>query len=372
MVSDGQVRWPDAVSHMMGKLAGVKAGGLSRWFDTNTYFRRPVAAGTISAGGLLLVGEFRFARAIAPRPVTVTMTGPFTLSRLTLPGGPYADADGIMDALVPVLAEETGRLADAGATDIVVEEHYLMREPAGLARLQDALEVMAARRGPARLWLRLSFGDSAALYPALQKLPVDGLVLDFTCGPALAEAVARSGSDLPLGLGLVDARNIRQENPGELARLAGKLLKRIPGTAWLTASNGVEYLPRNQARQKMAILARVRDLLNGKRAAKSPARKSRPVRKGRKKPLKMNRSSRNKPPRRKRALRSRSARPFPRTARPARPTGRGLSKARRPPLGGGSRMGKSVLRRTRPARGSKPVRKAVRRQVRRTRKKGRR
>lgn len=264
-VSGGQISWHDPVSHLMAGLEGIRSGGLLRYFDTNTYFRQPQVTGPISAKGPLAADEFRFARAISPRPVTATLTGPLTLSRLSLPGGPYPGANELMKALIPVIAGEVGALAGAGAGDIIIEEHCLLREPKSISLLEDSLEVLGGRKGSARLWLRLSFGDITPLYAQLQKLPVDGLMLDFTYSPGLADAVASSGSDLPLGLGLVDARDIRLESPIKTARIAERLIRRIHGgEAWITASNGMDFLPRSRAIEKLELLARIRDLVAGK------------------------------------------------------------------------------------------------------------
>jgi len=274
LVSDGHIRWQDPVSHIMEKLEGVRIGGLLRYFDTNTYFRQPQITGEISAKGPLLADEYRFARAISPRPVTATLPGPLTLARLSIPGGPYPNSNDIMKALIPVIAGEVGALAAAGAGNIIIDESFLFREPLALARVEDSLEVLGGRKGSARLWLRLSFGDYAPLYAALQKLPIDGLILDFTYSPRLADALTSSGSDLPIGLGLVDSRNTRMENPLKTARTVEKMLKRVHGgETWLIASNGVDFLPRARAVEKLVLLAKMRDLLTGKGKAKASSKK---------------------------------------------------------------------------------------------------
>jgi len=353
LVSDGQIRWYDAVSHMMRKIEGVKIGGLLRYYDTNTYFRQPQVVGPISSKGPLIADEFKFARAISPRPVTATITGPFTLSRLAIPGGPCREADQVMKALVPILADEIGQLASAGADNIVVEEHFLLREPGGLFQVEDALEVLGGRKGPAKLWLRLSFGDSSPLYGKLQKLPVDGLVLDFTYSGRLAEIVSTDGSDLPLGLGLVDARNTRMENPAKLAREAERLVRRVRGSeSWLIASNGLEYLSRPRAAEKLAVLARARDLLAGKgggrvksRRKAKPAGKRKPARKPVRQ-VKLSGKAR-KPSARKRPLRKPARRSHPpvvrQPARLRRPVVKKPARHIRPPVA--RKLGKRPARR---------------------------
>jgi 5-methyltetrahydropteroyltriglutamate--homocysteine methyltransferase len=274
VVSDGQITWYDSVSHVMGKLKGVSINGLLRYYDTNTYFRQPQVTGRIEDRGALLADDLKWARAVSARPVLTTLPGPLTLSRLSIiKGGPYANPDKLMDALVPVLADEVERLARAGADAIVIEESYLLREPKALPRLADALEVLAARKGSLRIWLAVTFGDAAGIYDKLQRLPVDGLSLDFTYSRAIADAVTSSGSRLALGLGLVDARNTKLESPSKVAAQAALLLKKAKGAvAGLVPSNGLEYLPRGRAFEKLVVLAKARDLLMGKKGGSTTRR----------------------------------------------------------------------------------------------------
>jgi 5-methyltetrahydropteroyltriglutamate--homocysteine methyltransferase len=280
VVSDGHIRWYDAVSHPMGKLGGVTINGLLRFYDTNTYFRQPVITGTVAGKDPIIADEIRWAVAVSPRPVVATLLGPLTLSRLSiLKGGPYRSPAALFDALVPVLAAEVERLVRAGADAVVIEEPHLLKEPAALPRLADALEVLAAKRGGKRLWLFPSFGEAAPLYDQLQRLSVDGLKLDVTYGRATADAIESGGSRLALALGIVDARNTRLESPAAVARQAERLFRRAKGPVQaLTASNGLEYLPRDRAAQKCAVLAKARDLLNGKgaRGRAKPKPKSTP------------------------------------------------------------------------------------------------
>src|SRR3990172_11998072 len=47
LVTDGQIRWYDPISHLAGKWENVSINGLLRYFDTNFYFRQPVVRGPI-------------------------------------------------------------------------------------------------------------------------------------------------------------------------------------------------------------------------------------------------------------------------------------------------------------------------------------
>jgi 5-methyltetrahydropteroyltriglutamate--homocysteine methyltransferase len=95
VLTDGQIRWYDLISHLAGKLEGVQIKGLLRFFDTNSYFRQPVLTALPRRTGPLVVEDYAFARnalghlptppdkagKIAIKPV---LTGPYTLAKFSL------------------------------------------------------------------------------------------------------------------------------------------------------------------------------------------------------------------------------------------------------------------------------------------------
>src|SRR5439155_12887580 len=84
LLTDGQIRWHDPVSHMARGLAGFRIEGLLRYFDTNTYYRQPAAVAPIGRERPFLVDAYRFAAAAAaPGRVKGIVTGPITLARLS-------------------------------------------------------------------------------------------------------------------------------------------------------------------------------------------------------------------------------------------------------------------------------------------------
>src|SRR5574342_1244522 len=62
LVTDGQIRWYDPISHLAGKLAGVEINGLLRLFDTNFYFRQPIVRGAVARRQAMVLAEYEFAR----------------------------------------------------------------------------------------------------------------------------------------------------------------------------------------------------------------------------------------------------------------------------------------------------------------------
>src|SRR5439155_25887933 len=232
VVTDGLIRWYDPISHLAGKLAGVRITGLLRFFDTNFYFRQPAVHLRIERTKPLVVDELLFAQRKSSRPVKAVLTGPYTLARLSIeeasstptnggsgggPRGAAARFNRLLDGYTTALAEEVAALAQAGATLIQVDEPALARHPEGFSQVERSLAELAARKGQAELTLALYFGDAAPLYEKLQTLPVDVLSLDFAYSPGLLDRV-RSGSAKKLALGLVDGRNTRLEDAGVVAK----------------------------------------------------------------------------------------------------------------------------------------------------------
>jgi 5-methyltetrahydropteroyltriglutamate--homocysteine methyltransferase len=267
LVTDGLIRWDDPVSHLAGRLSGVKINGLLRFFDTNFYFRQPVVSGKIKREKSLVVEEFLFAKTQSPQPVKAVLTGPYTLARLSI--GQDAEAGkltNLLEGYTQALAEEVAALAAAGATSIQVDEPALLKHPEDFSAFASAVSALAARQAAARLILAFYFGDAAPLYPKLQQLPVDGLCLDFTYSPGLPEIIAAEGSSKTLAFGLLDGRNTRLEDPAPLARQLERMLGGLKSdVAYLTFSSGLEYLPRDRAQLKLRRLAGVKKTLLGSR-----------------------------------------------------------------------------------------------------------
>ena len=116
VVTDGQVRWYDPVSHVARHLEHVTINGLLRYFDTNFYFRQPVVSGRLARKAPVLAREFTVARAATSNPVKPVLTGPYSLAQGSILEGGYKTRRALAHAYADVLALEVSELAQAGAT----------------------------------------------------------------------------------------------------------------------------------------------------------------------------------------------------------------------------------------------------------------
>jgi 5-methyltetrahydropteroyltriglutamate--homocysteine methyltransferase len=207
LLSDGMLRWQDLFRPLLEATEGLGAGPLTRYLDTNTFYRAPHAS---TAGPTLR--EPLDERFIAPLP------GP---RLVTLPS-PYALARGTGIAPKTIAEEVLKPQLDAIDAELVVlAEPFLARdEDAPLTELEQALEPLAREDGP-KLAVQFTFGDARRLLErGAGELPVNAIGVDFYATHATD---VPEGFDKLLLAGVVDARSSVLEDPAELAQFAERL-----------------------------------------------------------------------------------------------------------------------------------------------------
>lgn len=251
VVTDGQVRWYDPISHFARKLEGCEINGLLRFFDTNFYFRQPIIKDKLVRRESILKREFTFARGIS-KSVKPVVTGPYTLARLSI----NRRGDGfepLLDEFASVISQEVRELVEAGAELIQIDEPAILKNPADFQVFEKAVQKVVAEKGNARVALYTYFGDVVPIYQKLLKLPVDVVGLDFTYSPKLPEAIARFGCEKELGVGFIDGRNTRLEGENEVIGVLKLILPAVKSErVYLDPSCGLgNYLPREIAFKKL-------------------------------------------------------------------------------------------------------------------------
>jgi 5-methyltetrahydropteroyltriglutamate--homocysteine methyltransferase len=258
LVTDGQVRWDDPISHLTQKLRGCGINGLLRFFDTNFYFRQPVLKRKLSRPRPILKREFQFACRVSSKPVKPVIAGPYTLGKLSI-NRRETGFETIVMEFAKVVAQEVRDLAKAGAELIQVEEPAILKYPDDFKIFAKAVEKIAAAKGPADLALYTYFGDVAPLYGKFLELPVDVLGFDFTYSARLPDVISRLGCNKDIGLGIVDGRNTRLEGVEEILPPLKSVLRAVESEhVYLSPSCGLgDYLPRDIAFKKLQRAAEI-------------------------------------------------------------------------------------------------------------------
>ena len=253
LVTDGQIRWDDGQTYFARGIRGFSVNGLIRYFDTNTYFRHPIAEAELQWNGPISVEHFQFAQTHSSRPVKAAIPGPYTLGRLSQIGC-YPDLASLVLILARILNKEATVLQEAGATVIQFDEPAILKHMEDMPLLQEAAQVLT-QGIHAKTVLCTYFQDAAGLTPDLYRLPFKVIGLDFAWGPGNYDLLNGFPQDKELAMGLVDARNTRLEPVVEIVEAVRRVTSHVSlDRIHLSPSCGLDYLPRQNARAKLARL----------------------------------------------------------------------------------------------------------------------
>jgi 5-methyltetrahydropteroyltriglutamate--homocysteine methyltransferase len=241
LLTDGMVRWQDLFRPVLDTSEGLETGALTRFLDTNTFYRAPHAT-TATPKLATPLGE-RYVAPL-PGPRLVTLPSPFALSHGTGVSA-QAIAENVLKPLIAPLETEL----------VVLAEPFFGREEAtSPGELEDALAVLAG--GP-KLALQLTFCDARKpLEEGLGELPVDAIGIDFY-GTHLSDVP--KGFDKLLLAGVVDARSSTLEDPRELALFAERLRNEREVEQIALVPNGdLQFVSERIAREKLLRLGRAK------------------------------------------------------------------------------------------------------------------
>lgn len=238
LLADGMLRWQDVFRPLVEAADGLSRGALTRFLDTNTFYRAPHADGEPSLAAPL---DERF---IAPLPAErlVTLPSPFALS-LGTGIDARTMAEGVLKPQIDAL----------GADLVVLSEPFLARED--VFDLDDLAAGLELLHGGPPLALWITFGDASGLLErGLAQLPVDAIGIDFYSTPADA---LPSDFAKHLLAGVLDARNSLLEDPREIAAFAKQLEERVEKVA-LVPNGDLQYVSESIAREKVARLGQAK------------------------------------------------------------------------------------------------------------------
>jgi 5-methyltetrahydropteroyltriglutamate--homocysteine methyltransferase len=260
LVTDGQVRWQDPLTYLCSRLGGFEITGLLRWFESNTYYRQPLATGPVTWEEPILVRDLAFAREHSTVPVKAVVTGPYTIATLSETRHHASHRDFVLD-VARALNRELKALADAGPAWLQVDEPAIASNPSVRYRrdfdtFREAMHVLT-QGVPGRLSLYVYHGGAADI-PGLLELPFHLFGLDLVHGPEGWRLLEGWPAGKGIGLGVADARNVRMEDERELR----EALERGAAAAGednvhASPSCGLEFLPRDVAKAKLELLGRV-------------------------------------------------------------------------------------------------------------------
>lgn len=255
----GYLRWQDLFRPFAETWEGFTVGPLTRWFETNQFFRQPILHAPPARVPGAIAGWLPPAPTGASHPRKVILPGPYTFSGL-VDNHSGETSEALTHRLGRLLGEEVHELHAAGYRTFQFQEPLLVTRPPEGARAEAVVAAYraigaAADGGSTAVWTY--FGDARAAWPLLTRLPVSlvGVDLSETDALELPPAPERGG----LGLGVIDPRTSLIEDPAEVVRLVRTITERHrPTTLWVGSGAPLDLLPWESAARKLHGLPAVR------------------------------------------------------------------------------------------------------------------
>lgn len=260
-ITDGMLKWQDMFRPFTENLDGVEKGSLARWFNNNTFYRKPT-----------IVGEIRRKKSIV-REITYLECLPKDVSWKTILPAPYTfvqlsdnlfyrDEIEFMFKYARILKEEIESLVELGFKYVQLSDPALVYEPIAKDRSKSELDYVGEALGEAvkgvsiKTCLHTYFGDFSQILPEAFDFPVDHLGMDLyeTDSEKLEEYSFEKG----VALGIIDSRSSLVENLDELASVAKGTVESIYCSknheVFVCSNSDLEFLPWEKAVEKMKTI----------------------------------------------------------------------------------------------------------------------
>ena len=242
LLSDGMLVWQDLFRPLAEAAEGLEARPLTRFLDTNTFYR-----------AVLVDGEPRLRKPLPAPDLPAgrwvgTLPSPYALARA---------ADGRVSAralAANVLAPQIEAWSEAGCALVILAEPFLARE----GEAGEALAPLTDLPDSVPLALQLVFGDASRLLDELAEAPIAAVGVDFYLTPADALP-----EDYPKEVlaGVVDARSSALEDPDVITRFVEELVPRRPSGISLVPNGDLQFVSEKIAREKLVRLGRARQAI---------------------------------------------------------------------------------------------------------------
>ncbi len=260
-IVDGQLNWQDLFRPFSELFSGIKLGGLTRWFDNNTFYRKPVIVDKIKFTGKSIERYFHKDLLPASARKKAILPGPFTFTSMSQNSG-YPSFEDLVDDVAHGLRDLAVSLRRHGYEDFQFNEPALCvgrKSERELEIAKHGIEVCAKGAG-GRSILQTYFGDASAIIDDLLGFPVDCVGLDFYA--TSPDSLNEHDFNKELVCGCIDGRNSLLESPQDLQKFVAKIKEDLePRELSVSPNCDLEFLPRPVAENKVRLLAETKALL---------------------------------------------------------------------------------------------------------------
>lgn len=261
LVTDGQIRWDDPLVKFTDGVKNLSRGGLLRYFDNNTYYRRSIVEGELKFEKSVFLDDYKLSAGNSKAPMKAVMPAPYTFSTM-LEDNYYYDQQRLIEALCDVLRGEIEALESAGCKVIQFEDPVLLTNPEACEwasywfnRVVEDYDL--------EFWLCLYFGKFSSVAERINDFKADCIAVDVVSHPEDFDALCGLDTDKKRCFGLLDARDIKMEDEKKTIEKMNKIEKAVGGDEfYISTSASLEFLPPKEAYDKLLLLGKLKETFN--------------------------------------------------------------------------------------------------------------
>ena len=259
MLVDGQLNWQDIFRPYSELLTGIEPGTLTRWFDTNTFYRAPVVKDKVKRSENSVGKYYHYELMPAPVKRKAIMPGPYTFAKLS-DNAAYASFANLVEDFARSLADVSRELIQRGYKFLQFNEPSLCTAtPEELDIAKHGFEVLA--KSSAKITVQTYFGSVRDIIGELLDFPVDCIGIDLYANDI--GVMSEYSFNHELSCGCVDGRNSLIEPVEQIVELLTKVRNAVePHQLYVGPNCDLEFLPYPVAEKKVRLLGEVRRRLN--------------------------------------------------------------------------------------------------------------
>lgn len=263
IIVEGQLMWHDHFRPFTESIHGMEPGPLTRWFDNNMFYKKPVIIDELVWNRPVLL-DYIILDAVRNTRWKLVLPEPYTFAALS-DDRYYGRVEELVIAIADILSKELSILEERTSIEMVqlsapmIVQRRLDRDSAEIVR-QGIKQIKKTFSG--RLMIHTFFGDFSHALPWILDLGADLLGIDLTSTGI--ENLAQHDIDRPLYAGILDSRNSYVESVEEVVRTAEALLEKVePPEIHIGTSADMDFLPKTVADRKVTILGAAYKALRG-------------------------------------------------------------------------------------------------------------
>ncbi len=259
-IEDGKFRWQDIFRPLIESAEELEEGPLTRWFDTNTFYRKfnaPVVSGSLKLKPQILDSYI------------TKMTG--LRQKITLPS-PYFFAKACDDRTTTSFSKTYGAISDylgqvvqfvyeKGVDAIQLNEPFIPYAGASDSEIDAFVGTLnfynSLKNHDQKLFLQFDFGNAGSLLRNLEDrdIAVDGLGANF-CKTVLEDVPTNVSR--PLIVGIINSQNSPIQSKEQVEADVDDIAEHTKAKViYLTNSTDLSFVSKNIADQKLKVLGEI-------------------------------------------------------------------------------------------------------------------